>query len=103
SFGGERRLVPLNHPMTRTLYEPAAWLARRLPRALAYAIARACARLAWSASASRREAMLANLAHVLPAANPRARRRVARRTFETFAESLVDGWRAGAVSGRGAS
>jgi KDO2-lipid IV(A) lauroyltransferase len=80
--------------MAQKLYATAAWLARRLPRWLAYATARVCARIAWTASPTRRSAVLRNLARVLPAADVSARRHVARRTYATFAESIVDTLRA---------
>jgi KDO2-lipid IV(A) lauroyltransferase len=80
--------------MNRILYASAAVLARRLPRLCAYASARLCARLVWRFRPARRAAVLDNLAHVLTSDGPRARARVARRTFEAFAESLVDALRA---------
>jgi KDO2-lipid IV(A) lauroyltransferase len=81
--------------MTPTVYDPAACFARLLPSALAYALARAFARAFWWASRARRRAVRANLERVLPSASARERERVARRTFEAFAESLVDSWREG--------
>jgi len=80
--------------MIPLLYSFASRLARHLPAALAYALARAVARAFWHASAARREAVLANLARVVPTLPPREREALARRLFANFAEALVDSWRA---------
>src|SRR5258708_5092807 len=85
--GDLRDMIPL-------LYSFASRLARRLPAALAYALARAVGRAFWHARAPRREAVLANLARVVPTLPPRERETLARRLFANFAEALVDSWRA---------
>jgi KDO2-lipid IV(A) lauroyltransferase len=87
--------------MIRFLYAACAALARALPPIVAYALARAAALVFWAASASRRRAVRANLGRVAPELPARARERLARRMFMTFAESMVDAGRALGSQGAG--
>jgi KDO2-lipid IV(A) lauroyltransferase len=80
----------------RLLYPVAAWLAARLPRACAVALARTLASVVWALSPERRRAVAANLARVRPGSDRRALSAATRRTFANFAETLVDAWRADA-------
>jgi lauroyl/myristoyl acyltransferase len=79
--------------MTHAPYRLLAWLAARLPRPLAYAIARAIARGLAHAGPARRQAVRGNLARVCPDAGPRTLDRMVDATYVAFAESLVDAWR----------
>lgn len=79
--------------MTHAPYRLCAWLAARLPHALAGAIARAIAFVfAWS-DPSRRAAVRGNLARIRPDADGRALDRLVTATYVAFAESLLDAWR----------
>ncbi len=79
--------------MTHAPYRLCAWLAARLPRPLACAIARGIARaFAW-ANPSRRRAVRGNLARIRPDADARTLDRLVLATYVAFAESLVDAWR----------
>jgi lauroyl/myristoyl acyltransferase len=84
--------------MIRLGYALSATLARRLPARVAYAVAHLFAAGFWAASAARRDAVRSNLARVAPELSTPERERLARRMFRTFAESVVDAWRAGDAS-----
>ena len=79
--------------MTHAPYRLCAWLAARLPRVLAYAIARGIARAFVRLGPSRRRAVRGNLARVRPEADARTLDRLVDATYVAFAESLVDAWR----------
>ena len=84
--------------MIELLYAFSATLARRLPGRVSYGLARGLAVLFWASDAGRRRAVRANLARVAPELSPDARERLAHKMFATFAESVVDAWRAGDAS-----
>ena len=84
--------------MTRFLLASAATLARLLPGRLAYALARAVARVFWAADGARRRAVRANLTRVAPERTAAEREALAHLMFATFAESMVDAWRTGEVT-----
>jgi KDO2-lipid IV(A) lauroyltransferase len=79
--------------MTHAPYRPCAWLACRLPRPLAWAMARGIARLFAALGPRRRRAVRQNLARIRPDADARTLDALVDATYLAFAESLVDAWR----------
>src|SRR5688572_13409602 len=81
------------HDMTHAPYRLCAWLACRLPRPLAYAIARGIARAFEALGPRRRQAVRQNLRRIRPEAGDRRLDALVTATYVAFAESLVDTWR----------
>lgn len=79
--------------MTHAPYRLCAWLACRLPRPLAYAIARGIARGFELLGPRRRQAVRQNLCRVRPGEDARRLDSLVTATYVAFAESLVDTWR----------
>jgi phosphatidylinositol dimannoside acyltransferase len=73
----------------------AAWdLCRRLPEPVAYALGRAGGRAVYRLDAGRRQALRANLRHVLgPAVSPEELERVVRRGFATYGRYWIEAFR----------
>jgi lauroyl/myristoyl acyltransferase len=73
----------------------AAWdLCRRLPEPVAYALGRAGGRVFYRLDAGRRQALAANLRHVLgPAPSPKELERTVRRGFATYGRYWVEAFR----------
>jgi KDO2-lipid IV(A) lauroyltransferase len=73
----------------------AAWdLCRRLPEPVAYALGRAGGRVFYRLDAGRRQALAANLRHVLgPAPSPEELERTVRRGFATYGRYWVEAFR----------
>lgn len=72
------------------MFRIGTWLLRILSYPLAAFIARSLGTLSYALIGSRRRILHTNIAHILPAASPDERARVARRTYRNFALMWMD-------------